>query len=117
MISLPIVDRQRRGSAADSGSAVTQYSLPIQKSAATQFPLPIQKSAATQFPLPILDRQRCSLRCRYRHRQRPSFAADSLIGSDVVSAAGFRIGNDAAIAMESGWIARTNKRLVSANGI
>ena len=91
--------------AADSGSAATQYSLPI------------QKSAATQFPLPILDRQRCSLRCRYKNQQRPSFAADSLIGSDVVSAAGFRIGNDAAIAMESGWIARTNKRLVSANGI
>ena len=68
-------------------------------------------------PLPILDRQRCSLRCRYRHRQRPSFAADSLIGSDVVSAADFRIGSDAAIAMESGWIAGTNKRLVSANGI
>jgi hypothetical protein len=40
-----------------------------------------------------------------------------LIGSDVVSAAGFRFGNDAAIAMESGWIVRTNKRLVSANGI
>jgi len=74
-------------------------------------------SAATQFPLPILDRQRCSLRCQYRNRQRPSFAADSLIGSDVVSAAGFRIGNDAAIAMESGWIAGTNKRLVLANGI
>ena len=93
MISLQIVDWQRRSSAADSGSA------------------------ATQFPLPILDRQRCSLRCRYRNRQRPSFAADSLIGSDVVSAADFRIGNDAAIAMESGWIAGTNKRLVSANGI
>ena len=81
MISLPIVDRQRRSSAADSGSAATQYSLPI------------------------LD------------RQRPSFAADSLIGSDVVSAADFRIGSDAAIAMKSGWIAGTNKRLVSANGI
>jgi hypothetical protein len=40
-----------------------------------------------------------------------------LIGSDVVSAADFRIGSDAAIAMESGWIAGTNKRLVSANGI
>ena len=73
-------------------------------------------SAATQFrcrlwigsdavPLPILD------------RQRPSFAADSLIGSDGVSAADFRIGSDAAIAMESGWIAGTNKRLVSVNGI
>ena len=92
-VPLPIVDRQRRSSAADSGSAATQYSLPI------------QKSAATQFPLPILD------------RQRPSFAADSLIGSDVVSAADFRIGSDVAIAMESEWIAGTNKRLVSANGI
>ena len=44
--------------------------------------------------------------------KRDDFAADSLIGSDVVSAADFRIGSDAAIAMESGWIAGTNKRLV-----
>ena len=40
-----------------------------------------------------------------------------MIGSDVVSAADCRIGSDATIAMESGWIAGTNKRLVSANGI
>jgi hypothetical protein len=35
-----------------------------------------------------------------------------LIDSDVVSAAGFRIGNNAAIAMESGWIAGTNVLLI-----
>ena len=61
MISLPIVDRQRRSSAADSGSAATQYSLPIQKSAATQFPLSILIGSDAVF------------------------AADTEIGSDPVS--------------------------------
>ena len=53
-------------------------------------------------PLPILDRQRRSIRCRYRNRQRPSFAADSLIDSDVVSAADSLIDSDVVSAADFG---------------